>query len=132
MQDFISGKYNRIIMVYNHFTNPAVQLLVNEQYLPLSPVETEENSHEIDFIFEPDKASILSELIPKNLKIQFYKALLNSYASEHGARMTAMHMATENATELLKELRLKYNKVRQASITSELLEIIGGAEALKG
>jgi F-type H+-transporting ATPase subunit gamma len=132
MQDFISGKYSRIIMVYNHFKNPAVQMLVNEQYLPLSPVEAVDNGHEIDFIFEPDKASILSELIPKNLKTQFYKALLNSYASEHGARMTAMHMATENATELLKELRLKYNKVRQASITSELLEIVGGAEALKG
>jgi F-type H+-transporting ATPase subunit gamma len=132
MQDFINEKYNRIIMVYNHFKNPAVQQLVSEQYLPLTPVEAVVNGHEIDFIFEPDKASILSELIPKNLKIQFYKALLNSYASEHGARMTAMHMATENATELLKELRLKYNKVRQASITSELLEIVGGAEALKG
>lgn len=135
MEDFKAGTYDRIILVYNRFKNAAVQVLETEQFLPI--VEAQVKDHDgrrvrPDYLFEPGKEEILSELIPKTLKIQLYKALLDSYAAEHGARMTAMHQATENATDLLKELNLSYNKARQAAITKEILEIVSGAEALKG
>lgn len=135
MKRFAVKEFDKIEIVYNQFKNVAVQHLVAEQFLPVfSPDHKVENKDEVkpDYIFEPNKVDIVKELIPKTLKIQFYKALLDSYASEQGARMTAMHKATDNAEELLKELRLKYNKARQASITNELLEIIAGAEALNG
>lgn len=133
MQDFASKKYDKIEIVYNQFKNAAAQQLITEQYLPIQPKEEEEvASLAADYIFEPNKEDIVREMIPKSLKIQLYKALLDSYASEHGARMTAMHKATDNAEELLKDLKLKYNKARQATITNEILEIVGGAEALKG
>ncbi|KPL16132.1 MAG: ATP F0F1 synthase subunit gamma [Bacteroides sp. SM23_62] len=133
MDHFISGEYDRVMLVYNQFKNAAVQILTTEQFLPvLIPEKTDEDSIIADYIYEPSKEYIVRELIPRSLKIQFYKALLDSNAAEHGARMTAMHMATDNATELLRELNLNYNKARQAAITSELLEIVSGAEALKG
>jgi len=133
MNLFSNGTYDRIELVYNQFKNAAVQVLVNEQFLPVSiPKENKTLAFRHDFIFEPNKDEIIKELIPKSLKIQFYKALLESSASEHGARMTAMHQATDNASELIKSLKLNYNKARQASITKEILEIVGGAEALKG
>ncbi len=135
MKDFAEKKYDKIEIIYDQFKNAAVQRLIIEQYLPIV-LEKEETISEkesfIDFIFEPGKKDIIRELIPKSLKIQLYKALLDSFASEHGARMTAMHMATDNAQELLKELKLSYNKARQAAITNAILEIVGGAEALKG
>ncbi|MCK4568753.1 MAG: ATP synthase F1 subunit gamma [Bacteroidales bacterium] len=131
MQDFAEKKYDRIDIIYNQFKNAAAQVLLTEQFLPIPPPANEGSSLNADYIFEPNKEDIMRELVPKSLKIQFYKALLDSYASEHGARMTAMHMATDNATELLKELKLSYNKARQASITNEILEIVSGAEALK-
>ena len=134
MKDFKDGKYDHIEVVYNMFKNAAVQILSNEQFLPVlkpQPVKGKEKMV-ADYIYEPDKEQIVAELIPKSLKIQFYKIILDSIASEHGARMTAMHKATDNADSLLKELRLSYNKARQASITKEILEIVGGAEALKG
>jgi F-type H+-transporting ATPase subunit gamma len=134
MADFVSKKYDKIILVYNRFKNAAVSELMTEQFLPIVSEETvdKENTTEADYIFEPNKQQIVEELIPKSLKIQFYKAVIDSFASEHGARMTAMHKATDNAEELLKDLKLKYNKARQASITNEILEIVSGAEALKG
>ncbi|HOW32770.1 MAG TPA: ATP synthase F1 subunit gamma, partial [Bacteroidales bacterium] len=135
MKDFSARTYDRIEIVYNQFKNAAVQVLKVEQFLPVEPVADENASmakSQVDYIFEPSKEQIVTELIPKSLKIQFYKALLDSFASEHGARMTAMHQATDNAKELLKELSLSYNKARQAAITGEILEIVGGAEALKG
>ncbi len=134
MADFVSKKYDKIILVYNRFKNAAVSELMTEQFLPITSDESgeKENSAEADYIFEPNKQQIVEELIPKSLKIQFYKAVIDSFASEHGARMTAMHKATDNAEELLKDLKLKYNKARQASITNEILEIVSGAEALKG
>jgi F-type H+-transporting ATPase subunit gamma len=132
LKDFSSGKYDKVYLVYNQFKNAASQILMTEQFLPILPFEKKEKQKQIDYIFEPSKEEILSDLIPKALKIQFYKALLDSHAAEHGARMTAMHKATDNATELLKSLNLQYNKARQASITGEILEIVGGAEALKG
>lgn len=132
MQDFANKKYDRIEIIYNQFKNAAMQILLTEQFLPILPPEDDGSSMQVDYIFEPNKEDIVSELVPKSLKIQFFKALLDSFASEHGARMTAMHMATENATELIKELKLSYNKARQASITNEILEIVSGAEALKG
>lgn len=131
MQEFADKQYDRIEIIYNQFKNAAVQVLITEQFLPILPPEDDGSSLQVDYIFEPNKEDIVRELVPKSLKIQFFKALLDSYASEHGARMTAMHMATDNATELLKELKLSYNKARQASITSEILEIVSGAEALK-
>ena len=138
MQLFIDGTYDRIDLVYNEFKNAAVQILTTEQFLPVKifvPSDKEKESimkYETfaDFIFEPSKEFIVDYLIPRSLKIQFYKALLDSYASEYGARMTAMHKATDNAGELIKELTLEYNKARQASITKEILEITSGAEAL--
>ncbi len=136
MNDFIEKKYDRIIIVYNQFKNAAVQILQQEQFLPVTGAETDPNVQNNDvaanYIFEPNKEDILEALVPKTIKIQLYKALLDSFAAEHGARMTAMHMATENAEELLKNLNLSYNKARQAAITNEILEIVGGAEALKG
>ncbi|MBN2350872.1 MAG: ATP synthase F1 subunit gamma [Bacteroidales bacterium] len=134
MNDFIHGKYDVVELVYNQFMNAAVQVLINEQFLPVVPKEKEEDRYEtkVDFILEPSKELIIDELIPKSLRIVFYKSLLDSFASEHGARMTAMHKATDNASDLIKELQLHYNKARQASITNEILEIVSGAEALKG
>ena len=136
MNDFLEKKYDRIIIVYNQFKNAAVQILQKEQFLPVTEAETDSNADtseiEANYIFEPNKKDILEALVPKTIKIQLYKALLDSFAAEHGARMTAMHKATENADELLKDLKLSYNKARQAAITNEILEIVGGAEALKG
>lgn len=134
MQDFIDKKYDKIILIYNQFKNAAVQILQEEQFLPVVESESEEATEELNanYIFEPNKEEILEALVPKAIKVQLYKALLDSFASEHGARMTAMHQATENADEMLKDLKLTYNKVRQASITNEILEIVGGAEALNG
>jgi F-type H+-transporting ATPase subunit gamma len=133
MNAFKNGEFDRVEVIYNHFRNAAFQIPTVEQFLPvLPPVKDENNKTSIDYIFEPDKVSIVTELIPKSLKIQLYKAVLDSHASEHGARMTAMSKATDNAKELIKELKLTYNKARQASITNEILEIVGGAEALKG
>ncbi len=134
MDDFVAKKYDKVILIYNQFKNAAVYQLIEEQLLPIVAKEDEagESHVEADYIFEPGKQKIIEELIPKSLKIQFYKALLESHASEHGARMTAMHKATDNAEDLLKDLKLSYNKARQASITNEILEIVSGAEALKG
>ncbi len=134
MSQFSEGKYDKIILVYNQFKNAASQIIINEQFLPLveNDEKEETSSLQADFIFEPSKQEILEEIIPKTIKIQLYKAILDSFASEHGARMTAMHQATDNANELLKDLKLSYNKARQAAITNEILEIVGGAEALNG
>jgi F-type H+-transporting ATPase subunit gamma len=136
MQDFLDKKYDKIILIYNQFKNAAVQILKQEQFLPVTESENElTEQHDIvkaNYIFEPNKEEILEELVPKTIKIQLYKALLDSFAAEHGARMTAMQQATDNADELLKDLKLKYNKARQAAITNEILEIVSGAEALKG
>jgi F-type H+-transporting ATPase subunit gamma len=115
--------------VYNHFKNAATQITTIEQFLPIEPVKGTVKVN-TDYLFEPSKAEIVLELIPKSLKTQLYKAIRDSFASEHGARMTAMHKATDNATELRNDLKLTYNKARQAAITNEILEIVGGAEAL--
>lgn len=133
MKLFADGVYDQVVLVYNKFKNAAVQVLTEEQYLPIAPpAKAEVKGAKTDHIMEPDRATIVQEIIPKSLKIQLYKALLDSNAAEHGARMTAMHKATDNADALLKSLKLTYNKARQASITNEILEIVGGAEALKG
>jgi F-type H+-transporting ATPase subunit gamma len=132
MKAFVDGSYDRVELVYNQFRNAAVQILTSEQFLPVEIQEEETQNTNYDFIYEPSKEYIIRELIPRSLKIQFYKALLDSNAAEHGARMTAMHQATDNATALLGELTLQYNKARQATITNEILEIVSGAEALKG
>jgi F-type H+-transporting ATPase subunit gamma len=133
---FLSKEYDRIDFVYNRFKNAAVHLLTHETFLPVSePAEEEKKPVEetvvSDYIFEPDKDSLLGELIPRTLRIQFFKVLLDSFTAEHGARMTAMHQATDNANDLIRELTLHYNKARQAAITKEILDIVGGAEALK-
>ena len=131
MEAYVNGDYDKVVVVYNKFKNAATQEVIAEQFLPVVTEESEDtSSSDTDYIFEPSKKEILDEIIPKSLKTQFYKALLDSYASEHGARMTAMHKATDNASELLKELKLSYNKARQAAITTEILEITSGAEAL--
>ena len=130
MNLYVVGSYDKIELVYNQFKNAATQITQVEQFLPIEPVESDENVS-LDYVFEPSKEEIVLELIPKSLKTQLYKAIRDSFASEHGARMTAMHKATDNATELRDELLLKYNKARQAAITNEILEIVGGAEALK-
>jgi len=133
MQMFSEGKYDRIDLVYNQFKNAAVQKVMQEQFLPVSEAQVESEEQAAgDYIYEPNKVEILNDLIPKSLKTQLFKALLDSNASEHGARMTAMHQATDNANELKRDLSLEYNKARQASITNEILEIVGGAEALNG
>lgn len=141
-QKFVSGEYDKIELVYNQFKNAATQIVQVEQFLPLAPVKSDARAKGEqsvakpasagDYIFEPSKEEIVLTLIPKSLKTQLYKGIRDSFASEHGARMTAMHKATDNATELRDELKLTYNKARQAAITNEILEIVGGAEALKG
>lgn len=130
MERYKEGSIDKIILVYNAFKNAGVQILTTEQFLPILPTESSESQASAEYIFEPSKEEIVKDLIPNSLKTQFYKALLDSHASEHGARMTAMHKATDNATDLKKELQLFYNKARQAAITNEILEIVGGAEAL--
>jgi F-type H+-transporting ATPase subunit gamma len=132
MQLFREGKYDKIVLVYNQFKNAATQIIQSEQFLPLAPIASDKPVSNVDYIFEPSKEEIVLTLIPKMLKTQLYKAIRDSFASEHGARMTAMHKATDNATELRNQLKLTYNKARQAAITNEILEIVGGAEALKG
>ncbi|PID69194.1 MAG: ATP synthase F1 subunit gamma [Flavobacteriales bacterium] len=127
---FVYGTYEQIEIVYNQFKNAATQIITNEQFLPIVPPESQKEDEHIDYIFEPSKTEIIEGLIPKSLKTQLYKAVRDSFAAEHGARMTAMHKATDNATELRDELLLTYNKARQAAITNEILEIVGGAEAL--
>lgn len=129
---FLAGKYDKVVLVYNQFKNAATQIIQAEQFLPLAPVASDKAASTVDYIFEPSKEEIVLELIPKMLKTQLYKAIRDSFASEHGARMTAMHKATDNATALRNQLKLTYNKARQAAITNEILEIVGGAEALKG
>jgi len=129
MEEFAKGSFDHIELVYNRFKNAATQIVTQEQFLPIAAAE-ETDEASADYIFEPNKAEIVKGLIPKSLKMQLYKAIRDSYASEHGARMTAMHKATDNATELRDDLLLVYNKARQASITNEILEIVGGAEAL--
>jgi F-type H+-transporting ATPase subunit gamma len=133
MEDFIHQKYGIIKLIYNQFRNAAVQDVAEEFFLPLLPVQETEDRYEshMDYIYEPSEVEILDEMIPYTLRVQLFRSLLESNASEHGARMTAMHKATDNATELIKELELHYNKARQAAITNEILEIVGGAEALK-
>jgi F-type H+-transporting ATPase subunit gamma len=131
MDKFAEGDYDRVELVYNHFKNAGTQIIKTEQFLPLAPAETTaDNNSTTDYIFEPSKEEIVLNLIPLSLKTQLYKAIRDSFASEHGARMTAMHKATDNATDLRNQLKLTYNKARQASITGEILEIVGGAEAL--
>jgi len=130
MKQFINEEYDRIELVYNQFKNAAVQNITTEQFLPVVINEEEEGKNPPFYIFEPDKERIIEELIPKSLKIQFYKAIIDSFVAENGARMTAMHKATDNATELIRDLNLEYNKARQNAITKELLDIVGGAEAL--
>jgi F-type H+-transporting ATPase subunit gamma len=134
MKEFAEGNYDRVEIIYNQFKNAAVQYVQVEQLLPISPPakKEKENKKVNDYIFEPEKEQLVLELIPKSVKIQLYKALLDSHASEHGARMTAMNKATDNAGDMLKALRLEYNKRRQAAITGEILEIVAGAEALNG
>jgi len=129
---FTSGQYDKIEIVYNQFKNAATQIVQSEQFLPLAPIKSDKPVSTSDYIFEPSKEEIVLTLIPKSLRTQLYKAIRDSFASEHGARMTAMHKATDNATELRNQLKLTYNKARQAAITNEILEIVGGAEALKG
>lgn len=131
MQLFAKAEFDKIEIIYNQFKNVATQILTVEQFLPVLPQQAEEQS-ETDYIYQPDQQEIITGLIPKSLHVQLFKALLDSNASENGARMTAMDKATENAGELLKDLRLTYNRTRQAAITKEILEIVAGAEALKG
>ena len=133
MSIFINKECDSVQIVYNKFKNAATQIVIQEQYLPIENNNPEDDQKDsFDYIFEPSKIEIISELIPKSLKTQLYKSIRDSYASEHGARMTAMHKATDNATELRDQLKLTYNKARQAAITNEILEIVGGAEALNG
>ncbi|MFN3752831.1 ATP synthase F1 subunit gamma [Flavobacterium sp.] len=131
-EKFVSGEYDKIEIVYNQFKNAATQIVQVEQFLPLAPIASDKPVSTGDYIFEPSKEEIVLTLIPKSLKTQLYKSIRDSFAAEHGARMTAMHKATDNATELRNQLKLTYNKARQAAITNEILEIVGGAEALKG
>ena len=134
MNDFVEEKYDRIIFIYNQFKNAGTQILTKEQFLPIvgaEPVEEDEHpADEVEYIFQPSKEEILNSLIPNSLKLQLYKILLDSFTSEHGARMVSMTQATDNAAELLKELNLSYNKARQGAITNEIIEIVGGANAL--
>jgi len=131
MKQFLDGNYDKIVLVYNQFKNAATQIIMTENFLPVQTTKNQEAASG-DYIFEPTKQEIVEQLIPKSLKTQLFKAILDSHAAEHGARMTAMHKATDNAGELKKELTLTYNKARQAAITGEILEIVGGAEALNG
>jgi F-type H+-transporting ATPase subunit gamma len=133
MNLFVTKEFDKIVVVYNQFVNAATQDVRTEEFLPIIPtISSDPTKSTGDYIFEPSKEEIVSDLIPKSLKIQLFKSLLDSNASEHGARMTAMHKATDNASELQKNLKLSYNKARQAAITNEILEIVGGAEALNG
>lgn len=130
MSSFLSGDFDKVVLIYNEFKNVATQIVHSDQFLPIQQKEESESGNNVDYVYEPSKEFILEDLIPKSLKTEFYTALLDSVASEHGARMTAMDKATDNAGELLKELKLVYNRTRQAAITTEILEIVGGAEAL--
>jgi F-type H+-transporting ATPase subunit gamma len=130
MADFTSKKYDKIEVVYNRFKNAATQIVTTETLLPIVSEQDDQNAAGADYIFEPTQENIVQELLPKSIKMQLFKALRDSFASEHGARMTAMHKATDNATELRDQLKLSYNQARQAAITNEILEIVGGAEAL--
>ena len=134
MKKFVDGEFDRVEIIYNQFKNAAVQNLTDEVFLPVETVAADQTSSApaADYIYEPTKEERIKELFPKALKIQFYKAVLDSFVAEHGARMTAMHQATDNATEMIRELTLQYNKARQAAITSQILEVVSGAEALKG
>jgi len=131
MDLFTNTNHDKVVLIYNQFKNAATQIIMNEQFLPIEPPKLKEKTIG-DYIFEPNQKEIVDSLIPKSLKTQLFKAVLDSHASEHGARMTAMHKATDNAGELKKDLTLEYNKARQAAITGEILEIVGGAEALSG
>jgi F-type H+-transporting ATPase subunit gamma len=133
MNSFVSMEYDRVELIYNQFKNAAVQNLTNEVFLPVETIQEKQlKTTPTDYIYEPDMEVIIKELIPKSLKIQFYKAILNSFVAEHGARMTAMHKATDNATTMIRDLTLQYNKARQATITNQILEVVSGAEALRG
>ena len=133
MNSFTSLEFDRVELIYNQFKNAAVQNLTNEVFLPVETVTSVKvKTNPVDYIYEPDQEEIIKELIPKSLKIQFYKAVLDSFVAEHGARMTAMHKATDNATSLIREMTLQYNKARQAAITNQILEVVSGAEALRG
>ncbi len=132
MRGFKANEYDKVVLVYNRFINAATQSIETEQFLPIIPTVSESTNSNSDYIFEPSKTEIVEDLIPKSLKLQIFKAIRDSFAAEHGARMTAMHKATDNAKELQKSLKLSYNKARQAAITNEILEIVGGAEALNG
>jgi F-type H+-transporting ATPase subunit gamma len=133
MKGFTSLEYDRVELIYNQFKNAAVQNLTNEVFLPVETVVTgKSKTTPVDYIYEPGQEEIMQELIPKSLKIQFYKAVLDSFVAEHGARMTAMHKATDNATTMIRDFTLQYNKARQATITNQILEVVSGAEALRG
>jgi len=132
MDLYVNEKVDRVEILYNQFKNAASQVVMTEQFLPLEPIDSGDENAVADYIFEPSKEEIINSLIPSSLKTQLFKALLDSNAAEHGARMTAMHKATDNAEELRDQLKLTYNKARQAAITNEILEIVGGAEALNG
>jgi F-type H+-transporting ATPase subunit gamma len=130
MEAFAEGQYDKVMVVYNRFKNAATQIVTTEQFLPIVAEQDDAKQSSADYIYEPSQSAIIDELLPKSLKMQLFKAVRDSFASEHGARMTAMHKATDNATELRDQLKLTYNKARQAAITNEILEIVGGAEAL--
>ena len=132
METFVNKQFDKVVLVYNQFKNAAIQLVQAEQFLPIVASQTDGKPTSADYIFEPSMEFIVSDLIPRSLKTQFYKALLDSVASEHGARMTAMHKATDNAKDMLRDLKISYNKARQTAITTEILEIVAGAEALNG
>jgi len=134
MNNFINHEFDRVELIYNHFKNAAIQSVTAELFLPVEQKEESKgkDSNAVDYIYEPGKEEIVRELIPKSLKIQFYKAVLDSFVAENGARMTAMHKATDNATTMIHDLTLQYNKARQAAITNQILEVVSGAEALKG
>jgi F-type H+-transporting ATPase subunit gamma len=130
LQRYAAGEYDKVVVIYNRFVNAAVQELTVEDFLPLLPLEGAGTGG--DYLFEPSKEDIVERVVPNSLRVQFYKALLDSHASEHGARMTAMHQATDNASELIRDLKISYNKARQTAITTEILEIVAGSEALDG
>lgn len=133
MNSFVKGEFDRVELIYNQFKNAAVQNLTNEVFLPVETVvKGNLKNTPVDYIYEPSQEEIIKELIPKSLKIQFYKAVLDSFVAEHGARMTAMHKATDNATNMIRDFTLQYNKARQAAITNQILEVVSGAEALRG
>jgi F-type H+-transporting ATPase subunit gamma len=133
MNSFVAGEYDRVDLVYNQFKNAAMQILTDELFLPVTAgTQGKVSAEPVDYIYEPDQETIVKDLIPKSLKIQFYKAVLDSFVAEHGARMTSMHKATDNATTMVRDLTLLYNKARQSAITNQILEVVSGAEALRG